>query len=527
MTLGHGASAIFIRDNRVVNGYQLERLTRVKGDSRFPSMAIEMIEKYDQIPDGTPIYVSHWNPIGMVDSMSTKHWNRSYLESKFPNSTIISTDMAFTHHDAHAYSALAYNDFMAEDDFVIVADGFGNLGEVLSIYQRVGENDLKLLKRVRGYNNSLGLLYQYATDYVGLKQNQDEWKLNAMANEVSPHLVKHIKSLAKEYADVLMARHLSELIQIESEDDPIYNLGALTATHERTVKLLQTHFGTRDKAEIALFLQTIVERVITGWIDQYQMGNVTLVGGCFLNVQLNGAIATHVPGQACAMPISGDEGAALGLYRYHHPEFTIGDEDFCWGKRNLVSTSDIQGLYFTSNLEAEVMAYLAIDYIVNVVRGDMEYGPRAYCNTSTLALPSEKNKEYINHLNERDACMPMCPVMTDDQYLGLFKRTIKVEKSVEHMIMALEFNTNLNKEQYGVSHLQINGTRTGRPQVVTDGHWMYPVCKAFGPLINTSFNNHGLPICFEMMSVVQCHQFMKERDVMDRVVTLVEVNPEN
>ena len=45
--------------------------------------------------------------------------------------------------------------------------------------------------------------------------------------------------------------------------------------------------------------------------------------------------------------------------------------------------------------------------IVQVVSGNMEFGPRALCNTSTLSLPYVENVEIINSLNKRNTVMPM------------------------------------------------------------------------------------------------------------------------
>ena len=525
LTLGHGSSAILIVNNEIVNGYQTERITGIKGDSRFPSFAIEEIQKFDKIPKGTPIYISHWEPSGDVDKMNSKHFSREYLQQRFPESEIISTGSDLTHHDTHAFSALAYNHHMEDGAHICVADGFGTWGEVMSFYQRT-PTGLTLIKRVFGYTQSIGLLYQYATDYVGLKQNQDEWKLNAMATLCPEDRISKVESLGWDAAQYIISRQRRNVVG--NPDDPVINLGALSHTHAHVVEDLQAWFKPEDMAEIALYLQTIVEEVMSYWITNLEITDITLVGGCFLNVQLNGYIQGRVK-RFCAMPLSGDEGAGLGLYKRYNSDFIIPD-NLCFGKRDLTDKVFSPGLIYVveEDLVPLVMSSLKAGHIVNVVRGSMEFGPRAYCNTSTLALPTEENRQYINLLNSRSTSMPMCPVLSDKDFVDLFKFDGEICRSIEHMIVALPFKyLKVDLTNRGVTHTLLNGVITGRPQVVTESHWIYPVVSRVGPLINTSFNNHGSPICYDSPSILRCHENMLEQDFSNRVVTFVVTSPDS
>lgn len=516
LTLGHGASAILVIDGVIVNGYQLERITGIKGDSRFPSLCIEEIEKFNYIPENVQIYVSHWHPSGDVEDMIRKHWNRGYLKAKFPLCTIQSTNTHTTHHDTHAYSATAYNHMMKEGEHILVADGFGTLGEVLSLYEYNGKRPV-LKKRLFGLDGSLGLLYQYATDFVGWKQNQDEWKLNACANIVPPSRQTEITALAYKYCD--------KLLDIQSNRDParpgcpITNLGAISYTHAYVVELLQSMFSPSDKAGIAYFLQKVVEDNIKFWLHGYHVKKCTFVGGCFMNVQLNGALA-NVLDEICVMPLSGDEGAGLGIYKYFNPEFIIPD-DLCWGKRDLDVKVSNQ-LVETDDVVATVSDLLSRDFIVNVVRSTMEFGPRAYCNTSTLAKPTLENHQYINRINHRTTVMPMCPVMTWSQYEDMCDRPTNIRRSVEHMIIALPINELSHGAYPGVQYTTAEGLVTCRPQVVDSDSWIHPILQGTGPLINTSFNNHGNPIVYTMDQILKAHKFMVAKDSDLRVVTVID-----
>lgn len=524
LTLGHGASAILILNSEIVNGYQLERLTGVKGDSRFPALCIEEIEKTHKIPDDIQLIVSHWHPTGVVSNMSAKHWNQQYLERRFPNSQVLPTNSHLTHHDTHAYSALAYNPTMAKDSHVLVADGFGTFGEVMSLYIRHDDDQpLQLVRRAFGYSGSLGLLYQYATDYVGLKQNQDEWKLNAYANSCDKDRHKRIEQLAVFTAKQILQTQFTNTIAL---DDPVTNLGALSYTHKSVVDMLKPNFPPEDKEGIALFLQLVVEKVLMHWLIQFNVWDCTLVGGCFLNVQLNGYLGRHLK-SICVMPLSGDEGAGLGLYKYFNPDFRV-PSDLCWGRRTMDSIHPVlsglpKKMFVTTDSANIVHEYLKLDKIVNVIRGNMEYGPRAYCNTSTLALPTEENKAYINKLNDRDPRMPMCPVMSTEQYSAIADVHFDIARSIQHMILAVPIREWAQDLYPGIEYDTGRGEITMRPQVVQHNHWIYPVVKSLGPLINTSFNNHGQPIVYTFEQICAAHNFMLKHDVDDRVVTIIDI----
>jgi predicted NodU family carbamoyl transferase len=228
------------------------------------------------------------------------------------------------------------------------------------------------------------------------------------------------------------------------------------------------------------------------------------------------------------MPLSGDEGAGFGLYKHQNPEFVLPD-DLCFGKRELSPSGKdpiVPGveIIHREDLGHKVYGLLQNDRIINVVTGSMEYGPRAYCNTSTLALPSERNKEYINKINARHRAMPMCPVLCDYQCDNYFTQHEKLVRTREHMITTMEWSGLVLYEKYlGILHEEADGRRTGRPQVVYRGHWLYDALDVMGPLINTSFNNHGHPICMSFSDAMRTHEAMLTLDEDDRVITLIAI----
>jgi predicted NodU family carbamoyl transferase len=150
---------------------------------------------------------------------------------------------------------------------------------------------------------------------------------------------------------------------------------------------------------------------------------------------------------------------------------------------------------------------------VNVVYTDMEFGPRALCHTSTIALPDLEISAYINKINARTNEMPFAPVMTQAQANVYLQDQDRVFKSLGYMICTRDVQPPMVEFIRGACHKYPNSNvYTARPQIVNDGHFMYRVLKAFDrPLINTSYNYHGVPIVFTSSQIMHTHAMQTAR----------------
>src|ERR1044072_7057041 len=172
LTLGHNSAAILIENDQVIWGYETERLSGQKSDSLFPQIVLDA--KNLHRPD--MVYATHWAPSGNISDMSRKHWKPEVFDG-IPIRTLHPTQR--THHDTHMTAAACYagQEFVTRQGvFGLVTDGFGTLGEHFSIYE-VSHGTPVLTKRVHGYETSLGLCYQSATAFMGMKMHEDEYKL--------------------------------------------------------------------------------------------------------------------------------------------------------------------------------------------------------------------------------------------------------------------------------------------------------------------------------------------------------------
>lgn len=501
LSLGHNSSAILIEDGKILGGYEEERLSGIKSDSNFPRKAILRLMDLYPIPKNVVICVSHWFLDGHLPP-NNKYWDVIFLKEHFPKCEVFSLNsIDFTHHDAHMESAEVFaGPEFPSDHHTFVVDGFGTEGECYSVYHTV-DGVSTLIHRIYGFHRSIGLFYQYATDFCGMKMHQDEWKMLGYET--------HLNEL------VLGDSNLRELQEVISEysyrfsmgsDHRETNLDDLKMTREWTQKDLRDAIGDDEtsyekRVRIAYFVQQHTENVLRRLFNDFSPTNLLVTGGVFFNVKLNSMLADMTRGKFCAMPLAGDQGAGLGVYQHYFHDLQWPGHLF-WGRRDAI------GLH-CGGIERggyeEIWAELNLYSIINVIRGAMEFGPRALCHTSTLALPTLYNVNIINEMNGRDTIMPFALVVTQEQMKDLFEDVDKIHKSLEYMIVTRRFKPGKHIGlEGGAHHYPLTDEWTCRPQV-TDDMFMVSLLKDFGPLINTSFNYHGTPIVFDQKQIEYSH----------------------
>lgn len=564
ITLGHNSSAILVDGNRVI-GYEQERLSGIKADSQFPIDAINEIIRNVGIKEfmDCNVFISHWfDHVGdKCEFIPSKYMSQKDYDflNTLVSCPITFVDSSFTHHDAHAWSAMSFFNYFYNEDrkrltpmlkkqlYTIVADGFGTNQEVISIYESHYNKDKtpKLIHRVYGYEASLGLMYQYATSYCGMKENQDEYKFLGYEAHImecfdGPDISK-LNELIAEQVDRLTKmseNHTSPIEGLKSGKIDAEKLNAVKSSwhdifanvqHQISIIPDEKHDYTfKLRVAIAYFIQGIIESYFVNLVEQYNMSNVVCVGGCFYNVKLNNAILTYTDGLFCAMPLAGDQGAAIGMYyKFTDEQFPFGTLSI--GKRrlhNIQKNLPERALYrkLNSRVSAELAAreiaqLISNGNIVNLIFENMEFGPRALCNTSTLMLPTAENVANNNHMNNRNEVMPCAPVCSIDAAYELFDKEElqRVVGSDLFMICTHEYNKPYSQQYAGVMHRMPFGQYcTGRPQIARQGTFMHMVLEAVQNIcdakciVNTSFNAHGRPIVFDTTQILQNFEYQCE-----------------
>ena len=574
MTLGHNASVIGIEDGIILNGYEEERLTRKKSDSRFPINALERIVGDKKVER---VFLSYWyddfdfykKPL----EQTNKHYDWAYMNSfiKKHGCKLFPLSPDFTHHDSHASSVLAFYMQHCEDPKegnILVVDGFGNREEVVSVYKfTISEPKVKLMFRISGYERSLGLMYQYATSFTGMKENQDEYKFlgyeSHVAKILSSEMLQKIKNSAENSSNEFMHHLFSpnndyvlkgsyiDLNKLQNVKNSWY------ATYRSILSEIE-YDATKDidnfnmRAIIGHYAQTYLEMCMLKLVKFLGITNLLVAGGSFYNVKLNNSLAKNVD-SFCVIPLAGDQGCAIGTYYKHMGLFDFST--LCIGKRDLSleavakactdngltpteALSQVKVFKNPDELVDAVMQDLKNGNIPQIVYGSMEFGPRALMHTSSLCIPSQDNVSFLNVANARNEVMPCAPVMLERNVEKLFGIDMKgkVVGSDKYMIITYDYTKEFAAERSnydgydGVMHkYPLEEKYSGRPQVIHDlnsvsGKILDRCEKELGLLclVNTSYNRHSIPIVCSAFDCLETFAFqLKHSNQPSRLKLLI------
>lgn len=579
LSLGHNSSAVYF-DGRQAIGYEEERLDRIKSSSAFPNRALSEIAANigDRIRDNA-CFFTHWfdrfsdgmpnefyggrSTTGKMKELQSKYFDHKILGA-LSCEDFVTHSAAFTHHDAHANAASMFLMAHAPNEIapgspererfvVFVADGFGNFQEVVSVYEKSGVNaEPKLLKRIYGYEKSLGLMYQFATAYCGMKENQDEYKFLGYESHLHEIATREQMAAIREYANGTV----EYLIGIENrderriQDNELISFRDLDRAREqwyqrfRMVSLIvhgskNSSITSQEDARkiVGYYIQYVLEEYFVRLAKRFNAENLLLSGGVFYNVKLNNRMLNSIDGALCVYPVAGDQGAAVGFVgKYAHE---TQDRQFCrnlftdlfWGRRDL-SMLEKKGAFGRlphylaigrDSATSTLSDLLSRGTICNVVTNRMEFGPRALGATSSLMLPNQSRVTINNSINERNEVMPCAPIMRREN-LGYFfdvNEFGRVIGSDQFMVVTYNYKDLpiAELERYGgVMHsLPDEPSRfSGRPQVIDPEHYLYDTLVEVENrtgnrcLVNTSFNSHGQPIVHDSHTVIS-NQMMQER----------------
>ena len=439
----------------------------------------------------------------------------------------------------------------------MVSDGFGNQEEVTSVYHRKADGTLELVQKVKDYFLSVGLMYQYATSFCGMKENEDEYKFLGYESHIDEVLDREQIKVLYKYAQAFVEAYIKRIDQLSGDknDNGYINVSKLRAVKEfwtnefnnmlKVVVHLQPNQTLPEwnlRCIVGAFIQNVLEHFIGHFLSIHNVKNVILSGGVFYNVKLNNYVMNHIPGKICVYPLCGDQGCGFGLYRYYHGTFNF--KSLLIGKRSLEVTESAHKyevdnhvprfeIYdFKEQFVDRIVSLLKQDKIVNVMTGNLEFGPRALCSTTTLAQPTDHNFKYINKLNGRNAVMPFAPVILErkaEQYFGK-EQIDRIIGSNNYMIITMDHLVGgIRNEKYtGILHkYPLKNVYSSRCQFVPDNSQQYikDVLEQLQDVndfwIQTSHNEHGRPILFSTNDALKNHLGTLKNDDEERSFTLI------
>jgi len=544
----HDSSACLVKDGQVIAAAEEERFTRKKHGKRpipfstyeLPYYAIDYCLKeagihltdvdhvayaYDPFlqlnghsttdtiqlplePSAHPVpaeWEAAWDPLFLSSIINAPRQLISgyphHLQARFKGTPLKGAYQwhFVEHHLAHAASAFFPSPF--QEAAVMTIDGRGERATTLYAY---GHGcDLELIDQVK-MPNSLGILYERVTEYLGFLHSSDEYKVMALASYGKPVYLDAFRRMVEYSGDGQYVVHPADLADM---------FGPARTKGEP--------FEARHY-DIAHSLQAVLEeRVfqIAEWLQkQTSTENLCLAGGVALNCVMNARLRdTGIFNNIWVQPAAGDAGTALGaalwidtrvnpnpqrIYTMEHAFLGPGYEDdeietfLKWSKLPYRRMA---------NVAEETADLLAQNKIIGWFQGRLEFGPRALGGRSILASPVDAAmQERLNEIKDREDFRPVAPVVLEEEAGEWF---VNANKSP---FMLFVFDVHADKAGRIPAVRHVDGT--ARIQTINreQNERYYDVIRAFQRrtgvpvLVNTSFNTRGEPIVCSPRDAVEC-----------------------
>jgi len=436
----------------------------------------------------------------------------------------------FDHHYSHACSAYYSNNF--NGGHVLTMDGEGN--GISGSFWKVKKDKLKKICTF-DRKSSLGISYRTITSFLNFKPNEHEGKVTGL----SSYSLKNNNILNFFNSKIFFQKNNNKIINKISEK---YFLSFGSSNNRSIISLMNTflsifkcnnykdfytavlffsakkillkmglaHEDTINfKKKISYAIQFVTEKTILSFLNNNLKNktNLYLAGGLFANVKLNSEILKNkFINNLYIFPAMGDEGLSVGACYAYLIKFkkTIIKKEFNpylgYKVKKISKYLDFKKLDINIHKKTDFLAKsLFQDKIIGIVFGKSEFGPRALGHRSIIACPKNKKvNEYLNKRLGRYEYMPFAPVTIKKNFYKVFN-PINKKNLVNNKYMTLVNqirNNNLNID--GVIHVD----NSARPQILdkSSNPLLYKLLAHYYKtykipcLINTSFNDHGLPI---------------------------------
>ncbi|MBF0630821.1 MAG: hypothetical protein HQL89_07495 [Magnetococcales bacterium] len=388
---GHDAGLAVVRGQRILFAAHAERYSGLKNDPLLNEALVLDALRTAGPPDRIVFHERPWRT-------RLRHLRsgrlREFLTGPSPLDHIRSFEMladvplvTVGHHQSHAAGGFFTAPF--DDAAVVVADGIGEW-DTLSVWH--GRNNRLKRLFVQRYPHSLGLFYSAFTQRCGLKPNEEEFILMAMAALGQP---RHRELILREIVRSTLPPHFRLRRNMHR------GLGGW-------------HPELTEPETLAASVQEIAEEVLLGlmaWVaKRVPSRNLVFSGGFALNCVANERmVRSGLFDRLWIMPNPGDAGNALGAALAH------GARPVRW-----------EGPYLGYDLNRDpdldgVVATLLTDGMAGLAHGRAEFGPRALGNRSLLADPRGQSvKDRVNEIKRREPFRPFAPVVLAERVAEFF-----------------------------------------------------------------------------------------------------------
>lgn len=451
----HDASICVVKNNELVFASSTERYSRIKNDKNFNFEIIKDALQFGY-PDKVIWYENFFKRFFrslLIDKKLIKYpdlQDMKYFVSKFS---------FCNHHESHLSSSLYTAPFETKNTLGIVIDSVGEFNA--TSFWKI--HDLKYKQiHSKKYPNSLGLFYSSITHALGLKPQEEEYIMMGMSSYGKSE--RYYEFFKKYFFD------------------KNYNL---KIDLRRGCKgLFSQDIIENDKFEIAFGAQKIYEEIIITWIKKYlyktKSKNLLLSGGCILNCLANTKLL-NLADNVWLFPNPGDSGSAVGA-ALGYLKNKIELKNMFLGH----DAGDIKDIY-------PIIDTLKNDYVVGIINGKAEFGPRSLGNRAILADPRKENiKDIVNNIKGRELFRPFAPIILKDYASDIFEMK---QKSSPYMSYVLKC------KQPSIYPAIVHIDGTSRIQTVDENSGqIYNILKEWFKqtncplLLNTSLNMKGKPL---------------------------------
>lgn len=518
-------SAAIIVNGKIKWAIEEERLNRIKHTDKFPINAIKFCLKKEKLTINDIDFIAvnynryyNWNKklnfaLNFFSfERGLKFSNKiilEHLEKEF-KINIKAKIINVPHHLAHISSSYFTSGLNKSNGLTI--DGSGDFS-TLELYH-CKNNNIRIVNKIN-YPNSLGLLYQAVSQFLGFTKYGDEYKVMALAALGKPKYINQFKKFFlfdPPYNFNLNLKIYKKIFfkKIYETKDIIYSKRFLEKFFGKERKpsepILKRH---KDIAcSLQFFFEDISLKIIRNIFIENYSNNICVSGGCFFNSVLNGKIINKLNFSKVFLHSNcGDAGGSLGaaLYVYYKKNNKSKKKKYSnnylgsYYNNNEVEKSIIENKKLLVNfIFFKIESFNKINYLVSRAlnegkivgwfQGRSEWGPRALGNRSILADPSIKNiKNIINKkIKLREPFRPFaCSILEKKAYKYFYINNKSVHTDLSNMNFVFPAKKITSRKFPAIVH----GDGSSRIQTVN-----YKKNKKFFNLINTFYKKYKKPL---------------------------------
>ena len=524
------SSACLFINGRLVSAVSEERFSRIKYDNSFPLKSINYIlSENNIILKKIDAIVYSWSK-GFNPTLKKKYnYRLSTLKNdkkklrifslrykydlirdikkkkeftKWASKNLTKKQLSkleiFYHHEAHAASASLLSPF--NKGIVMTADGRGDFESLtISLFDR---NKVKPLKKIYSSLSvdSLGYFYGRITGLLGFKPMAHEGKITGLAAYGNPNKAL---SLMKKMIDVKHGQLYSKLGDFYR---PFFK------PYSKNLKKEISKYSREDIAAAAQkHLENCLSKLLKFYVKKHKISstNLMLAGGVFANVKVNFKLKSlNFIKNAFVQPQMGDGGLCLGAASLflHMKKFKIKAlKNVYLGpkietkKIHLLKINNKLNINKLNNIVDTICDDLINNKVIGIIRGRMEFGPRALCNRSILYKTSDITiNHWLNKRMNRTEFMPFAPLIRNEVAKKAFTDFINHDPTLDFMTSSIKCRNIFKFKSPAVTHVD----KSARPQIIYKKKdlFLWKLLRKWESfsnemsLVNTSFNTHEQPI---------------------------------